>query len=161
MTSSPLATLQMFTLDQVQGRPFLTYLLFEIINTLTLPFVWIIILLNCQFPSLYPVEQVEKSRSSLPGVICKKCVLNNCAKFTEKHLSVFLQSATWLKKILWLRYFLVNFAKFLEQLFYKTPQMAASEKGNNHMSQKRDLERKWCLFNIYILKWKRFWNFFK
>ena len=46
----------------------------------------------------------------------------------------------------------MNFAKFLEQLFYKTPQMAASEKGNNHMSQKRDLERKWCLFNIYILK---------
>ena len=47
-----------------------------------------------------------------------------------------LRPATFLRKRLWRRCFRVNFAKFLRTPFYRIPQVAASEKGNNHMSQK-------------------------
>ena len=64
-------------------------------------------------------------RSSRPEVFCKKGVLRNFAKFTEKHLcqSLFfnkvagLRPATLLKKRLWHRCFSVNFAKFLRTSF--------------------------------------------
>ena len=57
------------------------------------------------------------------GCSIEKGVLKNFAKFTEKHLwqSLFLQVATLLKKRLWHRCFPVNFSKFLEHLFYRTP----------------------------------------
>ena len=59
--------------------------------------------------------------NSRPEVFCKKDALRNFAKFTGKHLcqSLFfnkvagLRPATLLKKRLWHRCFLVNFAKFL------------------------------------------------
>ena len=57
--------------------------------------------------------------------VCKKCVLRNFAKFTEKHLrqSLFfnkvtgLRPVTLLKKRLWHRCFSVNFTKFLRTPF--------------------------------------------
>ena len=62
-----------------------------------------------------------KFRSSRPEVFCKKGVLENFAKFTEKHLC---QS---LLKRLRHRCFPVNFAKFLTTpFFYRTPPVAAS-----------------------------------
>ena len=53
-------------------------------------------------------------RSSRPEVLCKKGVLRNFAKFTEKHL----RPATLLKKRLWHRCFPVNFVKFLRTPFF-------------------------------------------
>ena len=60
-------------------------------------------------------------RSSRPDVFCKKGVLRKFVKFTGKHFrqSLFfnkvvgLRAATFLKKRLWRRCFLVNFTKFL------------------------------------------------
>ena len=68
----------------------------------------------------------EKMGNSRPGVICKKGVARNFAKFTGKHLcqSLFfnkmagLRPATLLKKRLWHMRFPVNFVKFLITLFY-------------------------------------------
>ena len=59
----------------------------------------------------------------------KKDVLRNFTKFTGKHLfqSLFFNKiagfkpATFLKKRLWHRCFLVNFVKFQKTLFYRTP----------------------------------------
>ena len=61
-------------------------------------------------------------RSSRPEVFCKKGVLRNLAKFTEKHLcqSLFFscrRPATLLKKRPWHRRFPVNFVKFLRTHF--------------------------------------------
>ena len=55
--------------------------------------------------------------------VCKKGVLKNFAKFTEKHLcqSLFfnkVRPATLLKKRLWHRCFPVNFAKFSRTHFF-------------------------------------------
>ena len=55
--------------------------------------------------------------SSLPDVFCKKDLLRNFAKFTEKHLCQSLRARTLLKKRLWHRCFPVNFAKFLRTPF--------------------------------------------
>ena len=56
-------------------------------------------------------------------VFCKKAVLKNFAKFTGR------RPETLLKKRVRLRYFPLNFAKFLETLFlYRTPPMATSQK---------------------------------
>ena len=63
---------------------------------------------------------VYKIQKQPPEVVYKKCVLENFAKFTGKHLcqSVFfnkvacLRPATLLKKRLWHRCFPVNFEKF-------------------------------------------------
>ena len=74
-------------------------------------------------------------RSTRPEVFCKKGILRNFVKLTGKHLcqSLFfnkvtgLKSATLLKKWVWYRYFPVNFMKFWEHIFYRTPLMAASE----------------------------------
>ena len=65
-------------------------------------------------------------QSSLPEVLCKKGILKNFAKFTEKQLcqSFFfnkaagLRSVTLLKKRLWHKCFSVNFAKFLGTPFF-------------------------------------------
>ena len=65
------------------------------------------------------------SRSGRPGLFCKKGVLRSFAKFTEKRLcqSLFFNKVvgprpvTLLKKRLWHRCFLVNFAKFLRTSF--------------------------------------------
>ena len=64
-------------------------------------------------------------RNSRPEVFCKKGVLRNFVKFTEKQLcqSLFfnkvtgLRPVTLLKKRLWRRCFSVNFAKFLRTHF--------------------------------------------
>ena len=68
------------------------------------------------------IPELESSfwRSSCPDVFCKEEVLENFAKLKGKHLcqSLFLNKvacfrpATLLKKRLWHRCFLVNFAKF-------------------------------------------------
>ena len=58
-----------------------------------------------------------------PEVFCKKAVLRNFTKFTEKHLCQRLffnklqASGLLLKKRLWHRCFPVNFAKFLSKTF--------------------------------------------
>ena len=65
------------------------------------------------------------SRSSCPEVFCKKGLLRNFAKFTEKHLcqSLFynkragMRSTTLIKRRLWHRSFPVNFAKLLRTHF--------------------------------------------
>ena len=68
-------------------------------------------------PSFY--YTTTNYRSSRPEVFCKKVVLRNFAKFTEKHLC---QSLFFLlKKRLWHRCFPLNFAKF-----YRTSPVAAS-----------------------------------
>ena len=65
----------------------------------------------------------------------KKSVLRNFAKFTRKHLchSLFfnkVRPAPLLKKRLWHRCFLVNFAKFLRILFFTEHlRMTASEEN--------------------------------
>ena len=54
----------------------------------------------------------------------KKGVLKNFTKFTGKHLcqSLFFNKVVGLRrKRLWHRCFLVNFMKFLEHFFYRTP----------------------------------------
>ena len=64
-------------------------------------------------------------RSSRPEVFCKKGILRNFAKITEKHLSqsfffnkvAGIRPATLLKKRLWHKCFPVNFAKFLKTHF--------------------------------------------
>ena len=58
-------------------------------------------------------------RSSRPEVFCKKFVLRNFAKFTEKHLyqSLFFNKVSFLKKRLQYRCFPVNFVKFLRKSF--------------------------------------------
>ena len=70
-------------------------------------------------------------RSSRPKLFCKKGALENFEKLTGKHLcqNLFfnkvagLRPATLLKKRLWYRYFLVNFARFLRTPFsIKDPQ---------------------------------------
>ena len=66
-------------------------------------------------------------RSSLPEALCKKGVLRNFTKLTGKHLcqrlffnkAAGLRPATLLKKRLWHRCFLANFAKFLRIPFFK------------------------------------------
>ena len=71
------------------------------------------------------VVEFAISRSSRREVFCKKDVLRNFAKFTEKHLcqSLFfnkvadLRPATLCKERLWRRCFSVNFAKFLRTPF--------------------------------------------
>ena len=70
-------------------------------------------------------ENNWNSRSSHPGVLCKKSELRNFAKFTGKHLrqSFFLnkvarlKTVTLLKKRPWHRSFPVNFAKLLRTPF--------------------------------------------
>ena len=72
------------------------------------------------------LEKFPNNSQKQPSeVFCKKSVLKNFAKFTEKHLcqSLFfnkvagLRPATLLKKRLWHRCFSVNFAKFLRTPF--------------------------------------------
>ena len=66
-------------------------------------------------------------RSSRPQMFCKKPVLKNFTKFTEKHLCqslllnkvVGLSPVTLSKRRLWHRYFHVNFTKFLRTPFFK------------------------------------------
>ena len=58
-------------------------------------------------------------RSSHRRCSLRKGILRNVEKLTGKHLC--LRPATLLKKRLWCRCFLVNFAKFLRTLFYRTP----------------------------------------
>ena len=56
-------------------------------------------------------------KSSHPEVLCKKSALRNFAK--GKHLCQSLRPVTLLKKRLWHRCFLVNFAEFLRTPFPK------------------------------------------
>ena len=71
----------------------------------------------------------DNPRGSQRRCSVKKGALKNFAKFTGKQLrqSLFLNKiaglrpATLLKKRLWHRCFLVNFAKFQRNLFYRTP----------------------------------------
>ena len=68
---------------------------------------------------------ITSDRSSRPEVFCKKCILENFAKFTGKHLcqSLFfnkttgLRRATFLIERPWRRCFPVNFAKLLRTPF--------------------------------------------
>ena len=76
-------------------------------------------------------------------VFCKKGVLRNFAKFTGKYLCeslFFNRPATLLKKRLWNRCFLVNFAKFLRTPFLQNtsgPLLLMNDKirflGMNHL----------------------------
>ena len=70
-------------------------------------------------------ENVSDKRSSRPEVFCKKDVLRNIAKFTEKHLcqslffikAVGLRPSTLLKNELWHSCFPVKFVKFIRTPF--------------------------------------------
>ena len=73
----------------------------------------------------------DSYRSSLPEVFCKEGVIRNFVKFAGKHLcqsfffnkvaglrpATLLKNILWLKKIVWYRYFPVNFVKFLRTPF--------------------------------------------
>ena len=61
------------------------------------------------------------TRSSHQECSVRKDVLRNFAKFTGKHLCQVLFIKTLLKKRLWHRCFLMNFAKFLRTPFHRTP----------------------------------------
>ena len=65
----------------------------------------------------FPLHFLCIYRSSRPEVFCKKGVLRNFAKITEKHLcqSLFFNKVAGLR--LWYRCFPVNFAKFLRTPF--------------------------------------------
>ena len=71
-------------------------------------------------------RSLSNVRSSRLEMLCRKGVLRNFAKFTQKRLfqSLFfskvtgLKPATLLKKRLWHRSFPVNFAKFLKTPFF-------------------------------------------
>ena len=56
-------------------------------------------------------------KSSRPEVFCRKGVLRNFAKFTERYLRQSLRPATLLKKRVWHSCFPLNFEKFLRTLF--------------------------------------------
>ena len=62
-----------------------------------------------------------KNRSSRPEVFCKRGVLRNFTNFPGKHQYQSLRPVTLLKKRLWHRCFLVNFAKFLRTPFFIEP----------------------------------------
>ena len=75
-----------------------------------------IIFLAIKTPSPLPRATLWlKVRSSRPEVFCRKGVLRKFAKFTGKHLC----QSLFLKKRLWHRCFLLNFAKFLRTPFLK------------------------------------------
>ena len=86
--------------------------------------------------TLWKREQGESAlRSNRPEMCCKKGVLKNFAKFTEKQLcqSPFfnkvagLRPGTLLKKRLWYRCFFGEFCEiFKSPYFYRTPMVAAS-----------------------------------
>ena len=67
------------------------------------------------------------------------------AKFIGKHLcqSLFFDKVagfrpeTLLKKILWRRCFLVKFAKFLENLFYRTPLKMFDSSKNRYVEEQK------------------------
>ena len=86
---------------------------------------------------LVKLSDPSKVRSSRPEVFCRKGVLRNFSKFTEKHLcqSLFLNKvlglrpATLLKRTLWRKCFPVKFCEISKStIFYRTPTVAASEK---------------------------------
>ena len=68
--------------------------------------------------------QTSVHQKQSPGVFCKKDVLKNFAKLTEKHLCLFFNKVagfrppTILRKNLWHRCFPVNFAKFLRKALF-------------------------------------------
>ena len=72
------------------------------------------------------VHLMLSSKCYRPEILCKKDVLKNFAKFTEKHLCqshffnnvVVLRPATLLKRRFWHRCFPVSFAKFLRTSFF-------------------------------------------
>ena len=74
----------------------------------------------------------NKDRSSLPEVFCKKCVLENFAKFTEKHQCHSLLILFFNKKTL--AQVFVNLAKIFS---YRTLSLAASSK--RHLTHTKDL----------------------
>ena len=61
---------------------------------------------------------ISVTRSSRPEVFCKKGVLRNLTKFTEKHLCQSLLYNKVAGMRLWHRCFLVNFVKFLRSSFF-------------------------------------------
>ena len=79
----------------------------------------------CDYKSMGNFTLSERVRHSCPEVFCKNGVLRNFAKLTVKYLcqSLFFNDvadfkpATLLKKGLWHRCFLVNFAIFLRTSF--------------------------------------------
>ena len=85
-----------------------------------------------------PATLFKKTEAVAGRCSVKKVFLKISQKFTGKHLCQRIWStadlvtftekrpATLLKKRLWHRCFPVNFAKFLRNLFYTTPQVAAS-----------------------------------
>ena len=78
--------------------------------------------LDSEYPSTFLIR--VWCRNSPPELFCKKCVLRNFGKSTERQLcqSRFLNKVTGLrpvkKKRLWNRCFPVNFVKFLKTPFF-------------------------------------------
>ena len=85
-------------------------------------------------------KKIQKFRSRYRRGSVKKDVLKNLAKFTVKHLCLSL-FATLLKKKLWHRCFLVNFAKVLRTPFFQ--------------NTSRQL-----LFKVPYISWKTDWRLF-
>ena len=83
--------------------------------------------MTIRFKTLECQRQTFFRSSRHPEVFCKKGVLRNFAKFTEKHLyqSLFfnktagLRPAILFKKMPWQRYFPVNFVKILRTPIFK------------------------------------------
>ena len=90
---------------------------------LALAAIW----LNTNYKTFFfQVFSKDRGQKQSSGGVLKKGVLRNFAKFAGKHLrqSLFfnkvagLRPPTSLKKRLWHRYFLVNFAKFIRTPFF-------------------------------------------
>ena len=85
--------------------------------------------------------KIRHDRSSRSEVFCKRGVLKNFSKFTGKHLcqGLFfnrLKPATLLKKRLWHRCFIMNFAEFSKASFiYRIPLVAASVRRNTDVTK--------------------------
>ena len=95
----------------------------DVDRVLNTPRLWYIV--EFQAFNLPRRSQKVIQKQYLLGVFCKKDVLENMAKFTIKHLCQYLffnkvaagNPATLLKRRIWYRCFLVNFAKFLRTPF--------------------------------------------
>ena len=99
-------------------------------------------------------------RSSRPEVFCKKGVLKNFTKFTEKHLcqNLFSLKVAGLKKEPWHRCFPVNFVKFLRTPFLQNTSggcfISLRIEGNRGKRNKSHFLKKIGNFKVFLC-WSR------
>ena len=93
------------------------------LKNLIIKTIFLVFIISSNLPS-WVLFDSSKLQKQAPEVFCKKGVLRNFAKFTGKHLcqSLFFNKVAGLRPV-----FMWILRNFLEQLFYRTPLVAASE----------------------------------